>query len=56
MKLEEWKRKELNRLLMEKFNINKKINEQEELEEEHDCASHPDQSHKEWMEEQETNK
>jgi hypothetical protein len=55
MKIQEWKRNELNRLLMEKFNFGKteKLEEEkEDLEEGHDCDTHPGKSHEEWLEEQ----
>ena len=63
MKLDEWKNKELNRLLMEKFNFEKdeesdekKEEEKEELEETHEhpgksCGeAHPDMEHGPWVE------
>ena len=55
MKIHEWKRNELNRLLMEKFNFGKteKLEEEkEDLEEGRDCNTHPGKSHEEWQEEQ----
>ena len=98
MKLNEWKRNELNRLLMEKFDLKEKhcgnrdeedleegqestekydddpaltgdqdelpdelqkgiiqakegLDSVEALEEGHDCADHPGQSHQQWLEE-----
>ena len=62
MKLQEWKRKELNRLLMEKFNLSDSHctgnrddeegdKDEEVVEEDHDCASHPGQTHGQWLEE-----
>ena len=66
MKLDEWKNKELNRLLMEKFNFEKEggleeekeelEEEKEELEETHEhpgksCGeAHPDMEHGPWVE------
>tara|TARA_R110001583_G_scaffold2257_3_gene16653 strand:+ start:1619 stop:1792 length:174 start_codon:yes stop_codon:yes gene_type:complete len=55
MKIHEWKRNELNRLLMEKFNLKEKHcgnHDEEDLEEGHDCAIHAGKTHEEWLEEQ----
>ena len=82
MKLNEWKQNELNRLLMEKFDLKEKDEldemhgggcgcpdkhpdmspdayviklkespeDEEELEEGHNCADHPGRSHEQWLE------
>ena len=55
MKIHEWKRNELNRLLMEKFNLKEKHcgnHDEEDLEEGHDCAIPAGKTHEEWLEEQ----